>query len=229
MKTASKTYYRRNLPHWHPDGAAFFVTWRLHGSLPRSSIEQIEARRNLLRREAMRKNETTQERNLRHDKKLFAMIDEILDKTDRGPLWLKQPPIADLIEEALLNRYAELYRLWAYVVMANHVHVLLQPKLVQTDDSAAEPGYIPLEEITKRLKGYTAREANKMLRRTGNPFWQVESYDHWERDEAEFYRIVSYIENNPVKAGLALRPEDWKWSSARERLRRGWTEIRALT
>ena len=52
------------------------------------------------------------------------------------------------------------------------------------------------------LKGYTAREANRLLGRTGQPFWQGESYDHWVRDETEFIRIIAYIENNPVKAGL---------------------------
>jgi len=79
------------------------------------------------------------------------------------------------------------------------------------------------------LKGYTAREANRILGRTGQHFWQEESFDHWSRDEDEFFRIIAYIENNPVKAGLVTRPEDWQWSSAAERKRRGWTKIQALT
>ena len=49
------------------------------------------------------------------------------------------------------------------------------------------------------------------------------------RDEDEFYRIIAYIENSPVKAGLASLPEGWPWSSAAERKRRGYTEIRSLT
>jgi putative DNA methylase len=68
------------------------------------------------------------------------------------------------------------------------------------------------------LKGFTAREANKILRRTGEPFWQRESYDHWVRDEQEFGRIRAYIENNPVRAGLVARAEDYPWSSAAGRL-----------
>jgi hypothetical protein len=54
----------------------------------------------------------------------------------------------------------------------------------------------------KTLKGYTAREANRLLERTGQPFWQAESYDHWVRDEKQAEHIKAYIENNPVKAGL---------------------------
>ena len=81
----------------------------------------------------------------------------------------------------------------------------------------------------KRVKGYTAREANRMLKRTGEQFWQQESFDHWPRDDHEFFRIIQYIENNPVKAGLVRSPEEWKWSSAAERKRRGWKDIQVLT
>jgi REP element-mobilizing transposase RayT len=94
------------------------------------------------------------------------------------------------------------YNLDAYVVMPNHVHVLLEP-------------LVPLARITGGIKGVSARDANAALRRVGKPFWEDESFDHWVRDEAEFERIRCYIERNPVSAGLVERPEDWPWSSAR--------------
>jgi hypothetical protein len=62
--------------------------------------------------------------------------------------------------------------------------------------------------------GYTAREANRLLGRAGQPFWQAESYDHWVRDEREWDRIKAYIENNPVRAGLVANAEDYPWSGA---------------
>lgn len=127
-----------------------------------------------------------------------------------------------------MQRYSDLYTLWAYVVMANHVHALLQPKPSSNNNEGSEVAYVPLKDITKRLKGYTALEANRSLNRTGQTFWQQESFDHWARDE-EFYRIIAYIENNPVNAGLVLRPEEWRWSSSHERLKRGWDNIRPLT
>ncbi len=80
--------------------------------------------------------------------------------------------------------------------MANHVHVLLRPE-------------VPLRRIMNGIKGVTAQAANHILGRTGQPFWQDESFDHWVRSEAEFQRIWSYIERNPVTAGLVERPEDW--------------------
>ncbi len=77
--------------------------------------------------------------------------------------------------------------------------------------------FVPLRQITQGLKGYVAREANLLLGRTGQRFWQIESYDHWSRSIAETKRIIAYIENNPAKAGLVAKPEDWRWSSAWER------------
>ena len=85
--------------------------------------------------------------------------------------------------------------------MVNHVHILIYPES-------------PLPKITKSIKNYSARQANLILGRTGLPFWQDESYDHWVRGPEELTKIVRYIEGNPVAAGLVNRGEDWRWSSA---------------
>ena len=95
----------------------------------------------------------------------------------------------------------EFYELFGYVVMPNHVHMLIMP--IQ-----------PVSVITRWLKGSTARRANSMLRRTGKPFWRDESFDHWVRNGRELHRIIDYIEMNPVEAGLVEVAEDWPWSSA---------------
>ena len=242
MKIRKKPFYKRKLPHWQPPGATFFITWRLFGSLPQAALDKIENTRRQYQREPDRAAETEEQRRVRHFKQLFAVYDSLLDELQDGPDWLKDEALATLVEKTLLERYATLYQLWAYVVMPNHVHVFLRPKLVgQTsvcpepatpqpaERPADEPQFVPLRQITQSLKGYSALEANKLLQRTGQAFWQDESYDHWARDDEEFFRIIAYIERNPVKAGLAAKPEDWRWSSAAERKRRGVTEIIALT
>lgn len=61
------------------------------------------------------------------------------------------------------------------------------------------------------FKRYTARQANLFLQREG-PFWQAESYDHVVRHSAELERVIHYILNNPVKAGLVKQWQDWPWS-----------------
>jgi len=114
--------------------------------------------------------------------------------------------LAKIVVDSLSHgaEHLGLYRLSAYVVMSNHVHILIWPKAL-------------LPRITKSIKGYTARECNRLLGRTGESFWQEESFDHSVRNEDRFYRIKRYIERNPVKAGLVEDPEDWPWSSAARR------------
>jgi putative transposase len=85
--------------------------------------------------------------------------------------------------------------------MPNHVHMLIWPKIAP-------------QRLMKSFKGYTARHANKILRTTGEPFWQKESYDHWVRNEEELERIRKYIENNPVRAGLVADAREYPWASA---------------
>jgi REP element-mobilizing transposase RayT len=85
--------------------------------------------------------------------------------------------------------------------MPNHVDLLILPKA-------------PVPVIMRWLKGSTARRANLLLGRTGQPFWQDESFDHWVRNNTEFDRIVRYIQENPVTAGLVSSAELWLWSSA---------------
>ena len=133
-------------------------------------------------------------------------MDRYLDTVRKGPMFLRQGAVAQLVKDSLYKgEQLEHYELHAWVVMANHVHALLTPRIA--------PG-----RFIASLKGATARAANKLLRRTGEPFWQAESYDRWVRNEDEFFKIRSYIEQNPVKAGLVTEPTTFRWSSAYERL-----------
>jgi putative transposase len=173
--------FRRRLPHLYPHGKWLFVTWHLHGSLPQASYPPP------------RKPSSGA---------AFAWMDRYLDSARSGPVYLAQEPIAAMVD-ASLRRGVLLgqYDLGAYAIMANHVHVLLLPKVAPS-------------RLLQSLKGATARQANLLLGLTGERFWQAESYDHWVRDESEWGRIAAYIEDNPVKAGLVPHAEDYRWSSA---------------
>ena len=171
--------YRRRLPHFHPDGRYLFVTWRLHGSLPVAQPGVVYATPG----------------------HAFAAEDRALTQ-NRGSQWLNDTRVAQQVVESIrVGEIRRFYELSAWVVMPNHVHMLILP-------------YQALPRITHWIKGKTARESNLLLSRVGEPFWQHESYDHWVRNEKQFQRIVRYIEENPVSAGLAATPEDWPWSSA---------------
>jgi len=134
----------------------------------------------------------------------FVAMDRILDCAETGPRYLARPEIARMVTDAIRHRDGELrhYELHAFVVMSNHVLLLFT-------------ALIDVTKILRSLKRYTAVEANRILGRTGQPFWQDESYDRLVRDDNEFDRITHYIENNPVKAGLVSAAADYLWSSAR--------------
>jgi REP element-mobilizing transposase RayT len=179
---AAEGFYRRQLPHWQPEGVPLFITWRLHGSLP-ASIAPVGG---------------TLPAGL-----AFVAMDRQLDAAERGLLCLKEPKLARMVAEALVfaANSLHLYELLAWVIMANHVHIVVLPKA-------------PLWRITKAVKGFTARQANQLLGRTGQPFWQHESYDHWVRGRDALERTIRYVEMNPVSAGLVSNAADWPWSSA---------------
>jgi REP element-mobilizing transposase RayT len=117
-------------------------------------------------------------------------------------MYLRQADVARIVVDSI-RKGVDLghYELGAYAVMANHVHLLIRPLIAP-------------DHLLRSLKGATARFANRLLGRTGEPFWQKESYDHWVRNRSEFEKIRAYIEDNPVKAGLVRHPQDFPWSSA---------------
>jgi REP element-mobilizing transposase RayT len=137
-------------------------------------------------------------------------MDRLLDRADSGPLYLRRPEIAELVVAALHDgdRRFQRYQLHAFVVMPNHVHLLVTPHVLATKWLAP-------------LKGFTAYRANQLLGNHGRAFWQDESYDHLIRSDEQFDRVRAYIEENPVTAALVSQAQEYPWSSAAGRLKGG--------
>ena len=173
--------YRRKLPHFHPEDAHLFLTWRLWGSLPRPGLRAPFP-------------------TAGH---AFVDQDRSLDRASSGLRWLQDARVADLVAEAIMvgEKERRFYDLGAWVVMPNHVHLLILPR-------------VPVPPLMRWLKGSTARSANQVLGQTGQPFWQDESWDHYLRRSSQIGRVAAYIEGNPVSAGLVRSAEAWRWSSA---------------
>jgi REP element-mobilizing transposase RayT len=131
-------------------------------------------------------------------------MDRILDGGETGPLFLRIPEIASMVVDAIRYRDLNLkhYKLHSYVVMPNHDHLLITP-------------LVSVSRLMQSLKRFTATQANRILARHGQLFWQDESYDRLVRNDQEFQRIAHYIEMNPVKAGLVAQTQDFPWSSAK--------------
>jgi putative transposase len=214
-----KQFYRRKLPHIHSPGATLFVTFRLAGSIPKRLLDQWKRERNDLDRRSEGEADTDQ-LNLDFHRRWFGLFEDALHHAGTGPLWLGEPTVADAVAESLVYRDAKDYSLIAYCIMSNHVHVVFRPLMNERDISeisCTNPLRFVSENrtpsaIMQSLKGYTAREANKLLGRTGK-FWQEESYDHQVRDEEELARIIQYVLNNPIKAGIVSdwRHHKWTW------------------
>jgi len=203
---APKEFFVRRLPHWHPDNATFFVTFGLHGSLPKSVVAQIQADYEYLRAQRDREPSNRHEELYRLSKQFFKRYDDYLDQGN-GPQWLGQAEIAQMVCEQIHSLHPEHYHLHAYSVMPTHVHLLIDTQgILSPLQYGDDRQRTPLSYSLFLLKGRTARQANSILGRRG-AFWRRESYDHVVRDEYEFERIIAYILNNPVKAGLV---ENWQ-------------------
>lgn len=195
-------YYRR-LPHLQPSGATFFVTFRLVDSIPQIVIKRWRTERQVLNRllEGLSPDEA-QKASLEFTRKRFVDLEHLLDAATTGEAWLKDKRLARQVCRFLQNKDGEQYRLDAYCVMSNHVHVLLMPL---SDNKASARPY-SLQKIFHAIKRLSAMECNRLLQRAG-AFWEEESFDHYCRDHEEWIRILLYILNNPVKAGVV---SDWR-------------------
>jgi len=173
-------FSRRRLPHRYAIGQPLFVTFRLHGSLPAGREFPPEC---------MTSGQA------------FVAMDRLLDAGRFGAVYLKRPEIATVARDSIMHCAMTDYDLHAWVIMPNHVHMLITPL-------TNVPAFL------RRLKGFSARQANKLLDRSGQAFWQDESYDHLVESAQEFRNIERYIVSNPVNAGLVEEFEAFPWSSA---------------
>ncbi|MFH1185685.1 MAG: hypothetical protein V1755_11720 [Chloroflexota bacterium] len=207
--TTSREFYRRHLPHWQPQDAIFFITFRLKGTLPQSArpSDGTKTRPDLRRAQMLggRQPETVDYLDAKGD---FVQWDTRVLGAAAGPRWLLTPEVAEIVVEALHHRDGREHRLYAFCVMPNHVHAVFGGLRTQNENAGA------LSQVLQSLKRHTARHANLVLGRDG-PFWQDESYDHVIRDSDEPQRTVSYVLENPVKAGLVSKWQQWRWSYSR--------------
>lgn len=185
---------RGYLPHFDAQNQFQFVTFRLADSFSTSKLTEWRATHKL---------QETRERMLKIERYLDA---------GHGSCHLAHPEIAHLVENSFLCFDNMRYVLVAWVIMPNHIHAVVQL------------GTHSLSSIMESWKTFSAREANKILKRRGR-FWAPDYWDTYIRNPAHLRRAIAYTENNPVKAGLASRPGEWKYSSARFRNNTGQLEL----
>lgn len=192
---------RGRLPHWEKEEGVYFITFHLADSLPKSVLAKIAERHRIL--------STVKETNahLRPEQKTLlatysrARIEEYFDQ-GAGSCPFLDMRIAGAMAAALRFREGKHYRLLAWCIMPNHVHVVAR----------LFPGR-DLASVIKAWKNFSAKAANQALERTGR-FWQREYYDRLIRNEEELDRANKYVLENPAKAGL--KNWTWVWSAGSE-------------
>jgi putative DNA methylase len=185
-------YSRGYFPHFDGEGVTQHVCFHLFDSLPQHVLDKW--------REELK---SLPEKDAEVEKRM--RIQNFLD-SGYGSCFLRDDRLAEIVENALLHFDGERYALHAWCVMPNHAHTLFTP----------EAGF-KMSKIVHSWKSFTANECNKVLERTGK-FWEHEPFDRYIRNERHYRNAIAYIENNPVKAGLCEKPEDWRWSSAWRRV-----------
>ena len=187
LKQGFRGWHQRGyLPHFDAPAVTQFVTFQLHDSFPMTRHAEWET--------ILREPDDSAKR-----RKLEGWLDR-----GHGECWLRQRDVAELVEKILLEADGRDYRMQAWVVMPNHVHLVV------------DVWNVPLAKLIGGWKGKSARLANARLRRNG-PFWQEDYFDTLIRDEAHLKRAVRYAERNPVKAHLTKTAREWPWGSARQR------------
>jgi valyl-tRNA synthetase len=196
-----------NLPHWTRHGAVYAVAFRLVDSLPPQVLQTWKQEREaILQRPKEQARPLTAHEEQELDRLYATRIEAFLD-SGQGACHLAKPEIASLVQDALRHFDGQRYDLIAWCIMPNHVHVVVRP--FEGHD---------LADILHSWKSFTAKQANRQLGISGS-FWQEEYYDHLIRDEEDFNRNMSYLLQNPEKAGLkawpwvGFKPEDQQWQS----------------
>ena len=185
-------YSRNYIPHYDNPHTLQSVTFRLADSLPQVKLLQLERD---IRAVDPAKCDAARRRQIE------AWLD-----AGMGCCALKHPALAALMQETLLKFDGTRYRLIAWCIMPNHVHVLME--------TIAE-----LSKIVQSWKSYTGRwamaeNAGLGLGIPGKALWMREYWDRYIRDASHYENVLAYIERNPVAAGLCLKPNNWDWSSA---------------
>lgn len=183
------TVHQRHLPHWRQAGATYFVTFRLADSLPQNRLSELRSFRDQW--EGRNPPPRTDEQWDGLWKEYFLRVDGWLDE-GTGSCRLRDARAITIVVDSLRHFDGERYELGCFVIMANHVHLVVRP--FDEDDEG-------LSRITHSWKRHTSRKINKLFGLSGE-FWQGESFDRIIRDEEHLWRTIQYIGRNPAKAGM---------------------------
>jgi type I restriction enzyme R subunit len=190
--------YEHCRPHWSQAGAAVFITFRTHDSIPREVIDRWDREKQewlRLRGSSSRAHwsaiiPTLSEKDAADFRRTFSRCREAFLDSCHGRCLLKRPDLAKIVADSLLHFDGQRYRMGDFVVMPNHVHLL-----------AVFPTAQEMKKQCDSWLHYTAFQINQVINEKGK-FWQQEVFDHLVRNPKQYEYLRQYIADNPHKAGL---------------------------
>jgi putative transposase len=196
-KPETISFWTGRLPHWEVEDGRYFVTIHLAGAIPLAARQRLRSVADQLHKTVRRNSPEW----LKRHRIVFREMEKWLDRAE----WvthLQDPNIAEMVVEAIeVRQKRKDWSVFEYVVMPTHIHLF------------CEMGCKGLKGTLENFKRWTGHRAAQILGTDGERFWQREWFDHWSRSDAEDEKIIRYIRNNPVKAGLVTAPEAWPYSS----------------
>jgi len=219
--------HRRRLPHHYPPGHPIFLTFRINSPLSSEILGQIKTNFEFERKAIdTEQNPVLIEILLEKlKKKYFFITDQAYDKQIPVSVNLALPNITEIVSKSLLFYDNKSWEVFCFSVMPNHVHILLSLMGHKRDYEERKSTLSVLSENLKIIKGYTAREINKLLGTKGS-IWMREYFDTMIRTEKQFCSCVMYILRNPVKAGLTADIFSWYGNYYNENKIREYTGLR---
>ena len=208
-----KEFYRHQLPHFQQPGQAYFVTWCLKDSIPPKALHRYTLQLNELKTELTSAKEKKADDTVIEEisqryrmvrRKYIKAYDDLLDSRSKPEINLSEPRFTEVIRNSLLYFEQVKIKNHAFCIMPNHIHWVFATFARDVD---GKPVYV--EDILQAVKRFTANSINELLKRKGN-LWQKESFDVTIRDAKHMHNAIEYTLNNPVKAGLISKREDWK-------------------
>jgi REP element-mobilizing transposase RayT len=185
-------FHKRNLPHIYIPNSAYFITTRLHGSIPKHKLYELKNRFGNL------KTPLNKGEKYKQESKFFYEYDQLLHKNSKIN-YLSNFKIAEIVKTQIFKLDKHEYSLYCFTIMPNHIHIVFN--LYEHSK--------PISKIMQEIKRISAYYSNRVLNKKCK-FWQAESYDHVIRDTEELFKVMKYVVLNPVKAGLVNNWEDWQ-------------------
>ena len=189
-------FWRGRLPHWEVEDGRYFVTVHLAGAIPSQGMQRIQQLSTELQK---REDNQSAEASMPLMRTIFREMELWLDRTEHNTL-LNNFKIAEIVVEAIHHRVQfQRWNVYEFVIMPSHIHLFLSVLQGTLKDSMED------------FKRWTGHQAAKLAELPNGRFWQDEWFDHWSRSDEQDERIIKYIQQNPVTAGLVQSASDWQY------------------